>query len=70
MTNLISFYDQVTCLLDEGKVLDAVDLHFSKAFDSISQCILLDKQAVHGLDRRILCWVKKLVWVAGLREWW
>ncbi|KAJ7418865.1 rna-directed dna polymerase from mobile element jockey-like [Pitangus sulphuratus] len=35
LTNLISFYDQVTHLADEGKV-DVVYLDFSKAFDAVS----------------------------------
>ncbi|KAK4811130.1 hypothetical protein QYF61_019761 [Mycteria americana] len=32
LTNLISFYDKVTCLADEGKAVDVVSLDFSKAF--------------------------------------
>ncbi|GAB0210363.1 cAMP-dependent protein kinase inhibitor alpha [Grus japonensis] len=32
LTNLISFYDQVTHLVDKGKVVDVVCLYFSKAF--------------------------------------
>lgn len=30
LTNLITFYDQVTCLLDEEKAVDVVYLDFSK----------------------------------------
>ena len=30
MTNLISFYDKVTYLVDEGKAVDVVYLEFSK----------------------------------------
>ena len=37
LTNLISFYDLVTCLVDEGKAADVVYLDFSKAFDSLPQ---------------------------------
>ncbi|GAB0178318.1 mitochondrial enolase superfamily member 1 [Grus japonensis] len=58
LTNLISFYDKVTCLVEEGKVVDVVYLDFSKAFDTISHSILLEKLAAHGLDERMLCWVK------------
>ena len=63
LTNLISFYDQVTCLVDEGKTVDIVYLHFSKAFDTISHSILLKKLACQGLDGYTLCWVKN--WLDG-----
>ena len=63
LTNLISFYDKVTCLVDEGKAVDVVYLDFSKAFDTISHSILLKKVAAHGLDRRTLHWVTN--WLAG-----
>ncbi|GAB0205597.1 hypothetical protein GRJ2_003025300 [Grus japonensis] len=58
LTNLISFYDKVTCLVHEGKTVGVVYLDFSKAFDSVSHSILLEKLAAHGLDEHTLCWVK------------
>ena len=63
LTNLISFYDQVTCLVDEGKAADVVHLDFSKPFDTVPHSILLEKLAAQGLDRRTLRWVKK--WLDG-----
>ncbi|GAB0208333.1 mitochondrial enolase superfamily member 1 [Grus japonensis] len=51
LTNLISFYDQVTCLVDEGKAVDVIYLDFSKAFNTVSHSILLEKLTAHGLDR-------------------
>jgi len=36
LTNLISSYDQVTSLVDEGKAVDFICLDFSKPFDTIS----------------------------------
>uniref|UniRef100_A0A8D0F006 Reverse transcriptase domain-containing protein n=1 Tax=Strix occidentalis caurina TaxID=311401 RepID=A0A8D0F006_STROC len=63
LTNLVSFYNRVTCLLDEGKAVDVVYLDFSKAFDTISHSILLAKLAAHGLDGHTLCWVKN--WLDG-----
>ena len=51
LTNLISFYDKVTHLVDEGKAVDVVYLEFSKAIDTVSHSILLEKLAAHGLDR-------------------
>ncbi|GAB0184593.1 hypothetical protein GRJ2_000924600 [Grus japonensis] len=60
LTNLISFYDQVTRLVDEGKAVDVIYLDFNKAFDIVSHSILLEKLVAHGLDRCTLRWVKKL----------
>ncbi|RMB88826.1 hypothetical protein DUI87_34760 [Hirundo rustica rustica] len=58
LTNLITFYEQVTCLVDAGKAVDVVYLDFSKAFDTVSHSTLLDKLAAHDLDRSTLCWVR------------
>ncbi|KAK4815791.1 hypothetical protein QYF61_007231 [Mycteria americana] len=63
LTNLISFYDKVTRLVDEGKPVDVVYLDFSKAFDTVSHSILLEKLAAHGLDGCTLGWVKN--WLDG-----
>ena len=63
LTNLISFYDQVAHLVDERKVVDVVYLDFSKAFDTVSRSILLEKLSACGLDRYTLCWVKN--WLNG-----
>ncbi|KAK4831532.1 LOW QUALITY PROTEIN: hypothetical protein QYF61_018134, partial [Mycteria americana] len=63
LTNLISFYDKGTRLVDEGKAVHVVYLDFSKAFDTVSHSILLEKLAAHGLDGRTLCWVKN--WLDG-----
>ncbi|KAK4823485.1 LOW QUALITY PROTEIN: hypothetical protein QYF61_002549 [Mycteria americana] len=63
LTNLISFYDKVTRLVDEGKAMDVVYLDFSKAFDTVSHSILLEKLAAHGLDGWTLRWVKN--WLDG-----
>ena len=37
LTNLISFYDQVTHLVDEEKAVDVICLDCSKAFDTVHQ---------------------------------
>ncbi|PKU38727.1 rna-directed dna polymerase from mobile element jockey-like [Limosa lapponica baueri] len=63
LANLISIYDKVTCLVDEGKAVDVVCLDFSKAFDTVSQSILLEKLAARGLDGSTLLWVK--CWLEG-----
>jgi len=63
LTNMISCYGQVTCLLDEGKAVEVIDLHFSKAFDTVPHSILLEKLAAHGLDGCTLCWIEN--WLNG-----
>ncbi|KAK4810061.1 hypothetical protein QYF61_007225 [Mycteria americana] len=63
LTNLISFYDKVTCLVDEGKAVDIIYLDFRKAFDTVSHSILLENLGAHGLDGCTLCWVKN--WLDG-----
>ncbi|GAB0199202.1 mitochondrial enolase superfamily member 1 [Grus japonensis] len=63
LTNLISFCDKVTYLVDEGKAVDVVYLDFSKAFDTVSHSILLEKLSAHGLDGCTLHWVKN--WLDG-----
>ncbi|KAM7080976.1 neuroguidin isoform 1-T3 [Ciconia maguari] len=63
LTNLISFYDKVTRLVDEGKAVHVVYLDFSKDFGVVSHSILLEKLAAHGLDGCTLHWVKN--WLDG-----
>jgi len=63
LTNLISFYDQVTRVVDEGKAVDVIYLDFSKAFDTVPRSILLEKLAAHGLDGCTLHWIKN--WLHG-----
>ncbi|GAB0209103.1 mitochondrial enolase superfamily member 1 [Grus japonensis] len=43
LTNFINFYDEMTGLVDEGRAVDIVYLDFSKAFDTVSHKILIDK---------------------------
>ncbi|KAK4815154.1 hypothetical protein QYF61_017595 [Mycteria americana] len=63
LTNLISFYDKMTHLVDEGKAVDVFYLDFSKAFDTVSHSIVLEKLAAHSLDGHTLRWVKN--WLDG-----
>lgn len=48
LTNLISFYGKVTYSADMEKAVDVVCLDFSRAFDSVSYSIHLEKSAACG----------------------
>jgi len=53
----------VTHPVDEGRTVDIVYLDFSKAFNTVSHSIVLEKLAAHGLDRYSLGWVEN--WLDG-----
>lgn len=54
LTKLISFYDKLTCLVDERNAVDVVYLHFSKAFDTVFYSLLLEKLVARSLDSHTL----------------
>ncbi|KAK4825175.1 hypothetical protein QYF61_024655 [Mycteria americana] len=57
LTNLIAFYDTVTCLVEVGRVVDIVYLDFSKVFNTVSHSLLPEKLVCYGLDKWSVRWV-------------
>ena len=43
MTNLMNCYDEKTGPVDKGKAVHIIYLDFSKAFDTVTNKILIDK---------------------------
>uniref|UniRef100_A0A7M4E698 Reverse transcriptase domain-containing protein n=1 Tax=Crocodylus porosus TaxID=8502 RepID=A0A7M4E698_CROPO len=63
LTNLISFYDQVTYHLDKGEEIDVIYLDFKTAFSLVSHDHLLAKLANCGLGSTMICWLGN--WLCG-----
>lgn len=57
---LISFYNQVTCVVDGRKAVDLIYPGFSKAIDTVFHSILLGKLAARVLDRYTLYPISQL----------
>lgn len=57
LTNLVFFYN-ITHLVDVRKAVDIVYMDFRKAFNSVSQNLLLEKLAPHDLDGCTVHYVK------------
>ena len=52
LTNVITIYDEMTGLVDEGRAVNIDYLDFSKAFDTVSYKILIEKLMKNGLDEQ------------------
>jgi len=49
---MVAFYYVITGWVDEGRAVDVVYLDFSKAFDTVSQTILVMKLSKCGVHER------------------
>ncbi|CAM5153035.1 unnamed protein product [Natator depressus] len=68
LTNLISFYDEKTGSVDEGKAVDVLFLDFSKAFDTVSHSILASKLKKYGLGEWTIRWIESWLDCQAQRE--
>lgn len=57
-TNLINFSETIANALDCGKQVDAIYTDFSKAFDRVPHCILLQKLSSYGVSQNLVNWLK------------
>jgi len=56
ISNLITFYDEVTGLLNEGRAVNIVYFDFSEAFNTVSHNVFIEKLFKRGLDERTGRW--------------
>lgn len=68
LSNLLTFSDRVTALVDKGQVSDVIYMDFCKAFDKVSHHILMSKLEICGFKEWIRNWlgsIKQRVVVNG-----
>ena len=58
LTNLMDFYNEITSSVDEGRAVHVFYLDFSKAFDTVSHNILIDKFMEYGLHKWTVKWIE------------
>ena len=66
LTNLLSFYRNVYETADSNGIYDIIYLDFSKAFDKVPHQRLLQKVKAHGIEEKILNWIR--AWLSGRQQ--
>ena len=58
VTQILTYYDSILTMLEEGNSVDSVYLDFSKAFDKVDHQILLKKVESLGITGKLLTWIQ------------
>ena len=61
LTNLLETLEDWTKAIDEGKQVDCIYLDLKKAFDRVSHPALLRKLEAHGIEGKVLRWIKNFL---------
>ena len=60
-SQVITIVQNIADSLDEGVVIDAIIIDFSKAFDLVPHDRVLTKLAALGVDSRVVVWVREFL---------
>ena len=66
LTNLLTYLEGVTRMLDEGKNVDIIYLDSVKAFDKVHHSRLIGKMATMGEEGRVKGWIQQ--WLEGRKQ--
>ena len=66
LTNLLTFYRNVYEAVDNDANYDIIYLDFSKAFDKVLYDMLLSKVRAHGIDGKVLRWIR--LWLSNTQQ--
>lgn len=58
LTNLLSFFEDITALVDKGEPVDVIYLDFQKAFDKVPHRRLMKKVYAMGIRGEIYNWIE------------
>ena len=60
-SEIITVCQDISDSLDEAARLDAIIIHFSKAFDLVPHDRMLKKIAASGVDSRVVVWIREFL---------
>jgi len=66
LSNLIRFLDKASGFLDADECTDVIYLDFSKAFDKVPHCRLIEKLDKRGIGGNVKSWIES--WQNGRRQ--
>ena len=61
ITNLLAAIKDWSALIEEGKAFDLIYTDFSKAFDSVPHCRLINKLKTLGITGDVLGWIESFL---------